>query len=306
MDGQDLVLQDYHSTRRIEYPLSDEWQQIKLAFPSMKEISWHKLRGQCMKIDHCQIRYDPQVPANAEGNVLVVVHDRRMEADKSMQAEYTFPIRCGIELNYYSCSYFSLKDPVPWCVYYRVVNSTVLKGSHFCQFKARVKLSAAKSSSPIGFRGPSVKIFNKAFNEDQVDFMHVGIPKSERVLCRSNSVLTTRPRLNLEAGESWASKSILSGEGGSEVGDSGPYRGLAQLGPDAIDPGDSASNLGDPKSVADEVIRRLNSSVIGMDLNSSKFAEIIGDAVLKGSVINSRDNQASTSNANDYKKKSLA
>ena len=147
-DYGDAVLNKYHSSKGIEYPLSAEWVPVTLAFPGLAEISWSRFKCQCMKIDHCQIRYTPQVPANAEGTVIVVVHDNRMERDKSLQAEYTFPIRCGIELNFFSNSYFSLQDEIPWSCYYKVVNSTVLSGSHFCQLKARVKLSCARHAQP--------------------------------------------------------------------------------------------------------------------------------------------------------------
>lgn len=293
-------LRNYHSTKRIEYPLTDEWTQIRLAFPSLTEVSWSRVKGHCLKIDHCYIKYSPQVPANAEGTVLVTVHDRRMENDKSLQAEYTFPIRCGIELNFFSSSYFSLKDPVPWTVYYRVINSTVLKGSHFCQFKASVKLSASKSSTNIKFRSPSVKVLNSEFTSDHVDFMHVGIPKPERVLCRSTSCIISQPRMALEAGTSWASRSMIGGDDGSDAGSHvgvGPYKGLMGLNESAIDPGDSVSqvNSGHRKSISD------------VNISKDKLAEIVAEAALRGSQIGLQLHEESSSKGGErnsgFKKK---
>ncbi|WGT94048.1 movement protein [Myrica rubra citlodavirus 1] len=281
---QQTTFKDYHSSKRVEYPLSDEMTPIKLAFPSMREISWAKMKGQCLKIDHCQIKYSPQVPANAEGSVIVSIHDTRMESDKSLQAEYTFPIRCGIELNFFSMSYFSLRDEVPWRAYYRVVNTTVLKGSFFCQIKARVKLSASKTSQAIQFRGPSVRILSPDFTESQVDFMHCSIPKSERLICRSSSVIVSRPRFEIGPGESWHSKSVLSGDSGSDVGN-GPYAGLQRLGPEAINPGDSASVVADDRMKMVDMGPRSKSVVGEMGIDPEQFARIIGDAVARGSEI---------------------
>nr|QEQ92299.1 putative movement protein [Camellia chlorotic dwarf-associated virus] len=280
----------YHSTQRVEYPLSNEWVKIKLAFPSMKDVSWSKFRGHCMKIDHCQIDYAPQVPINASGSVIIVLNDTRMLLDEQLQAEYTFPLRCPITLNYYASSYFSLKDAVPWECFYKVEDSSVKTGLHFAQFKARVKLSTAKKSSSILFRPPSVSINSKEFSMDHVDFRHVAVKKPERLLCRSSSMIVSRPRIMIEPGESWATKSMLSvdDEENSVLGlNQGPYKRLESLGPDAIDPGPSASQVG--------------FSPTNFVIEPKELASIVADAVAVGSQV-AKQNEAGPSDYNTRKR----
>ncbi|AVY03270.1 movement protein [Passion fruit chlorotic mottle virus] len=285
-DSQIKVFNEYHSSKRVEYPLTNEKTMIKLEFPSMGDISWSRLKGHCLKIDHCQISYTPQVPANASGNVCFEIHDMRMEADKTLQAEYTVPIRCAVELNFFSTSFFSMKDDVPWEVFYSVENSDVRSGTRFCKMKARVKLSSAKHSTHINFRSPTIKIISRGFSERDVDFHHVAIPKAERLLCRGSSVITSRPRFEIEAGDSWASKSSI---GGSDV--DYPYKELGRLNADALEIGPSASQVGIGPG------NEPNKGKVVMD--AVEFAEVVADAVRHGSVINNNI-------INDNKKKAPA
>nr|UZC49223.1 V4 [Kozo leaf curling associated virus 2]UZC49229.1 V4 [Kozo leaf curling associated virus 2]UZC49241.1 V4 [Paper mulberry leaf curling associated virus 2]UZC49253.1 V4 [Paper mulberry leaf curling associated virus 2] len=296
--SHDVALKNYHSSKSVEYPLSNDLVQISLAFPGLAEISWSRVKGQCMKIDHCQIVYTPQVPANAEGTVIVVIHDNRMERDKRLQAEYTFPIRCPVTLNYFSTSFFSLRDEVPWAVYYKVIDSTMLTGTHFCQFKARIKLSSAKHSQYIMFRAPTMEINSKEFSKDQVDFMHVAIPKPNRVLCRSSSVIQSKPRFELGPGENWATKSMLAGEEGDNISESGigPYQSLNRLGLDAIDPGPSASQLGR---------NEVHSDLGRIQLNANDLAGIVSEALIRGSQLGidkSEENDSQKDNSGIKKK----
>ncbi|WXB20462.1 movement protein [Apiscitlodal virus] len=280
MDGGVKTFNDYHSSQRVEYPLSNEKVRIKLEFPSMGDISWSRLKGHCLKIDHCQIKYTPQVPANASGTVIFEVHDMRMERDKTLQAEYTVPIRCGVELNFFSSSFFSMKDDVPWQVFYSVENSDVLSGTRFCKIKARVKLSSAKHSTHINFRSPSINILSKGFSLRDVDFHHVSIPQVGRMLCRGNSVISGIPRQAIEPGESWASKSSLGEYEPYAI--EKPYKDLEQLGLNSIDPGPSASEVG----------LKPNNEVLGLAhnkkdiiLDPGELAHIVSDALLRGSEI---------------------
>ncbi|AGK90275.1 BC1 [Capraria yellow spot Yucatan virus] len=235
---------NYIESHRDEYQLSHDLTEIVLEFPSTASQITARLNRSCMKIDHCVIEYRQQVPINAAGSVIVEIHDRRMTDNESLQASWTFPIRCNIDLHYFSSSFFSLKDPIPWKLYYRVSDTNVHQRTHFAKFKGKLKLSTAKHSVEIPFRAPTVKILSKQFSHRDVDFSHVDYGPWERkpIINRSMSRLGLTGPIELKPGESWASKSTIGRtDQDSEIH---PYRYLNRLGGSVLDPGDSASQVG--------------------------------------------------------------
>nr|ABA26615.1 MP [Cabbage leaf curl Jamaica virus] len=241
---------NYIESHRDEYQLSHDLTEILLQFPSTAAQFTARLNRSCMKIDHCVIEYRQQVPINATGSVIVEIHDKRMTEDESLQASWTFPLRCNIDLHYFSSSFFSLKDPIPWKLYYRVSDTNVHQRTHFAKFKGKLKLSTAKHSVDVPFRAPTVKNHSKQFSHRDVDFSHVDYGKWERKTLRSKSLSRiglTGP-IELQPGDSWASRSTIgltNPQTESEVENAlHPYREFNQLGTSALDPGDSASQVG--------------------------------------------------------------
>lgn len=245
---------NYIESRRDEYRLSHDLTEIVLQFPSTTSQITAKLSRSCMKIDHCVIEYRQQVPINASGTVIVEIHDKRMTDDESLQASWTFPIRCNIDLHYFSASFFSLKDPIPWKLYYKVSDANVHQMTHFAKFKGKLKLSSAKHSVDIPFRAPTVKLLSKQFCEKDVDFWHVGYGKWERRLVKSASLSRSGLKGPIEIcpGENWATKStIITNKSNADLSISDdllPYRELNKLGTSVLDPGDSVSMVGIQRS----------------------------------------------------------
>ncbi|ACD93172.1 movement protein [Tomato mild mosaic virus] len=241
---------NYIESQRDEYQLSHDLTEIVLQFPSTASQISARLSRRCMKIDHCVIEYRQQVPINATGAVVVEIHDKRMTDNESLQASWTFPIRCNIDLHYFSSSFFSLKDPIPWKLYYRVCDTNVHQRTHFAKFKGKLKLSTAKHSVDIPFRAPTVKILSKQFTDKDVDFCHVGYGRWERKPVRSASASTIglRSPIQLRPGESWAVRSTVGANPSDAESDivetSHPYRELNRLGTTMLDPGESASIVG--------------------------------------------------------------
>nr|QHB15472.1 BV1 [Euphorbia mosaic virus] len=234
---------NYIESRRDEYQLSHDLTEIVLQFPSTASQLSARLSRSCMKIDHCVIEYRQQVPINASGTVVVEIHDKRMTDDESLQASWTFPIRCNIDLHYFSSSFFSLKDPVPWKLYYKVCDTNVHQMTHFAKFKGKLKLSTAKHSVDIPFRAPTVKILSKQFTDKDIDFSHVGYGKWERRMIKSASSRYGLPGpIAINPGESWASRSTIGpAHSNADTDEIHPYRELNRLSTPILDPGDSAS-----------------------------------------------------------------
>nr|AIF79693.1 movement protein [Sida mosaic Bolivia virus 2] len=241
---------NYIESHRDEYQLSHDLTEIMLHFPSTASQLSARLIRSCMKIDHCVIEYRQQVPINAVGSVVVEIHDKRMTDNESLQASWTFPIRCNIDLHYFSSSFFSLKDPIPWKLYYRVCDTNVHQRTHFAKFKGKLKLSTAKHSVDIPFRAPTVKILSKQFTDKDIDFSHVGYGKWERKMIRSTSIsgVGLHSPIELRPGESWAVRSAIGinqSDAESDIENAThPYRQLHRLGTSSLDPGDSASLIG--------------------------------------------------------------
>nr|CRI68457.1 Movement protein [Pepper golden mosaic virus] len=241
---------NYLESHRDEYQLSHDLTEIVLQFPSTASQLTARLSRSCMKIDHCVIEYRQQVPINASGSVIVEIHDQRMTDNESLQASWTFPIRCNIDLHYFSSSFFSVKDPIPWRLYYRVSDTNVHQRTHFAKFKGKLKLSTAKHSVDIPFRAPTVKILSKQFSHNDVDFSHVDYGQWERKVLRSNSMARaglTGP-FELRPGETCSSRSTVGTSGPSRDSEFHPYRELHLLFPSVLDPGDSASQVGLPRA----------------------------------------------------------
>nr|ACU26082.1 MP [Rhynchosia golden mosaic Yucatan virus] len=237
---------NYIESHRDEYQLSHDLTEIILQFPSTAAQLTARLNRSCMKIDHCVIEYRQQVPINATGSVIVEIHDKRMTDNESLQASWTFSIRCNIDLHYFSSSFFSLKDPIPWKLYYRVSDTNVHQRTHFAKFKGKLKLSTAKHYVDIPFRAPTVKIHSKQFSHKDVDFSHVDYGPWERKTLRSTSMsrFGLPGPIELKPGESWASRSTLGRTHTETESEIHPYRELNRLGPSVLDPGDSASQVG--------------------------------------------------------------
>nr|UFT26631.1 movement protein [Cabbage leaf curl virus] len=237
---------NYIESHRDEYQLSHDLTEIILQFPSTAAQLTARLNRSCMKIDHCVIEYRQQVPINATGSVIVEIHDKRMTDNESLQASWTFPIRCNIDLHYFSSSFFSLKDPIPWKLYYRVSDTNVHQRTHFAKFKGKLKLSTAKHSVDIPFRAPTVKIHSKQFSHKDVDFLHVDYGPWERKTLRSTSMsrFGLPGPIELKPGESWASRSTIGRTHTETDSEIHPYRELNRLGASVLDPGDSASQVG--------------------------------------------------------------
>nr|CRI68401.1 Movement protein [Pepper golden mosaic virus] len=237
---------NYIESHRDEYQLSHDLTEIVLQFPSTASQYAARLSRSCMKIDHCVIEYRQQVPINATGSVIVEIHDKRMTDNESLQASWTFPIRCNIDLHYFSASFFSLKDPIPWKLYYRVSDTNVHQNTHFAKFKGKSKLSTGNHSMNIPFRAPTVKILSKQFSHNDVDFSHVDYGQWERKVLRSNSmsrVGLTGP-IELRPGESWASRSTVGTSSPSRDSKMHLYKDLHQLSGSVLYPGDSSSQVG--------------------------------------------------------------
>ncbi|AAK06853.2 BC1 [Cotton leaf crumple virus - [California]] len=241
---------NYIESQRDEYQLSHDLTEIVLQFPSTAAQLTARLSRSCMKIDHCVIEYRQQVPINATGSVIVEIHDKRMTDNESLQSSWTFPIRCNIDLHYFSASFFSLKDPIPWKLYYRVSDTNVQQRTHFAKFKGKLKLSTAKHSVDIPFKAPTVKILSKQFSAKDVDFSHVDYGKWERKLIRSASMnrFGLPGPIEIRPGESWATRSTIGPVNEDADAQSNneetPYRELHRLGSTVLDPGDSASIVG--------------------------------------------------------------
>lgn len=87
---------------------------------------------------------------------MVEIHDERMLMGHTLQAELRFPIDCPIDLHYYSSSYFSINDAIPWMAYFCVENSNIKVGSNFTKMKGLLKLWAARKANYVTFREPMV------------------------------------------------------------------------------------------------------------------------------------------------------
>jgi hypothetical protein len=136
-----------------------------------------------MKIDHCQIEYHPQVPFNATGTMRVEIHDTRLHLDDTLQAEYTFPIIAHIKLNFFSSSYFSTSEAIPWKACFLVQDTNINNGTNFCKMRAHLRLSSEKTSTQVTFKPPTVQLLCGNVAIEQIDYKHVSKGEIKLQLC---------------------------------------------------------------------------------------------------------------------------
>nr|AYP31135.1 BC1 [Squash leaf curl virus] len=245
---------NYIESQRDEFQLSHDLTEIVLQFPSTASQITARLSRSCMKIDHCVIEYRQQVPINASGTVIVEIHDKRMTDNESLQASWTFPIRCNIDLHYFSSSFFSLKDPIPWKLYERTPIPAVGSVNPFAGFKGKLKLSSAKHSVDIPFRAPTVKILTKQFCEKALDFWPLGFRKwkERRVKPALSFRFGARVPIEIYSGEFLGPRSVNGPNkrnGGLDIEEElFPSREITRLGINILDPGESASIVGIQRS----------------------------------------------------------
>nr|CAG29038.1 BC1 [East African cassava mosaic virus] len=215
MDNQFTVTDNnYINSKRTEYALTNDAAPINLQFPSSFEQATMRLKGRCMKIDHIIIEYRNQVPFNATGSVIVEIRDNRVSLEDAAQAAFTFPIACNVDLHYFSSTYFSISDPSPWKIMYRVEDSNVVEGVKFASIKAKLRLSSAKHSTDIRFKPPTINILSKGYTKDCIDFWSVEKGETRRRLlnptphAHSPRPIAHRP-ITILPGETWATKSQI-------------------------------------------------------------------------------------------------
>ncbi|AAP47121.1 BC1 [Luffa yellow mosaic virus] len=264
----------YIQSNRVEYALTNDASEVTLTFPSIFEQKISQLRNRCMKIDHVVLEYRSQVPINAVGHVVIEIHDIEIDRGYTKQAEFTIPIKCNCNLHYYSSTYFSVKDNNPWRVEYRVENTNVVNGVHFCKILGKLKLSSAKHSTHVEFRPPRIEIQSKEFTVNDIDFWSVGSKAQSRRLVDGSKLMghSSRslrvPHLAIGPNESWASR--------SEVGQtsvcSRPYKNLSGLDESAIDPGPSASQVG---SITRDEITEIITKTVEQCMKSNVNAPLI-------------------------------
>nr|WGT83679.1 movement protein [Tomato leaf curl New Delhi virus] len=272
-DGMGMGVGGYIQSERVEYALTNDAAEVTLSFPSIFEQKLSQLRNRCMKIDHVVLQYRSQVPINAVGHVVVEIHDMRLTEGHTKQAEFTIPIKCNCNLHYYSSSFFSLKDKNPWRVEYRVENTNVVNGVHFCKMLGKLKLSSAIHSTDVELGPPKLEIQTKEFTMNDIDFWSVGSkPQTRRLVDGSrlmgHSSRSLRvPYLAIGPNESWASRSEI---GLSSV-TSRPYKNLSGLDDSAIDPGPAASQAG---SITREEIADIITKTVEQCIKSNVNAPI--------------------------------
>ncbi|KAH7650860.1 Geminivirus BL1 movement protein [Dioscorea alata] len=104
--------------------------------------------------------------------------------------------------------------------------------------KGLLKLSAARKSNYVTFRGPLVKIHSPKYTLKDVDFKHVSYGLVCQAICRSNSSLSTSIPLRLLPGESYKDRTFgLCGP----VGDIHLTNDVDQIGPSISEVGSSTS-----------------------------------------------------------------
>lgn len=74
--------------------------------------------------------------------------------------------------------------------------------------KGLLKLSAARKANHVSFRELMVKIHSPKYTLKDVDFKPVQYGEVFKVVCRSNSALTSSSYLNLMPGESYKDRAF--------------------------------------------------------------------------------------------------
>jgi len=167
------IIEGEHSSATIQPLATTSPSPIKLVFPSMTDMALQRMRKLSMLIDTCIIQYRPQCPHNASGTMRVIIHDNRVTASDSKQAEFVFPVSCSVNLKYYGNSYASMKEKeCPWTATYQLEHSNIRATTHFCKIKAYLKLTTTKIIGEIPFRPPDITVLTERFTTDDVDIWH--------------------------------------------------------------------------------------------------------------------------------------
>lgn len=198
-NSKDDFLQGDHKSKTTEITASSSQRIIDLSFPTFATQLSNKLRRLSVKIDHCEIKYMPQIPMNSTGTVRVFIDDTRLSPSDQRQAEFCFPVTCQVTLHYYGNSYTSANEKrCPWLCKYQLENSNINSDVIFCKIKAYLKLSTEKHPEQLPFRPPSVTVHSKQFDLKHVDFWHVNHAEVQPTLCRSVSSIQL-PRQDFDA-----------------------------------------------------------------------------------------------------------
>nr|AGW45434.1 movement protein [Tomato leaf curl New Delhi virus] len=272
-DGMGMGVGGDIQSERVEYALTNDAAEVTLSFPSMFEQTSSLLSISCMLLEHAFLEYPIQVPIDAGGVGVIEIHYMRLTDGDTKQAEFTIPIKCNCHLHYFSSSFFSHKDKNPWRVEYKVENTDVVNGVHFCKMLGKLKLSSAKHSTDVQFRPPKIEIQTKEFTVYDIDFWSAGSKPQTRRLVDGSRLMghSSRslpvPYLAIGPNESWASR--------SEIGLSSvtrkPYKNLSGLDYSAIDPGPSASQAG---SITKEEIADIITKTVEQCIKSNVNAPV--------------------------------
>ena len=145
---------------------------------------------------------------------------------------------------------------------YRVDDTNVVDGVHFCRMQGKLKMSSAKQSSEIQFKSPKIEILSKAYNMTNIDFWSVPHSQVSRkpvqglTNLRSQSSRYTTPAIL--PGQSWASASTIGIDDQEDL----PYGNLHRLQDKTLDPGPSASEVVcNTTNVNDDVINIIKKTV---------------------------------------------
>ena len=145
---------------------------------------------------------------------------------------------------------------------YRVDDTNVVDGVHFCRMQGKLKMSSAKQSSEIQFKSPKIEILSKAYNMTNIDFWSVPHSQVSRKPVqglsnlRSQSSRYTTPAIL--PGQSWASASTIGNDEQEDL----PYGNLHRLQDKTLDPGPSASEVVcNTTNVNDDVINIIKKTV---------------------------------------------
>lgn len=168
-------------------------------------------------------------------------------------------------MKYYGTSHASLNDTTcPWVAKYRLEDSNINSGVHYCTMKAYVKICTAKNPEEIPFRGPEFISRSKHFNPEDVDCSHVAPAPKQPKFCRVMSAVQARgqQRFLLPAG-------LTFQEVQSSVSIPSPYVSNTNDDQVPIDPSPSVSEVGSN-----------NTNTISMGLDDiARMMGMVGSAV---------------------------
>ncbi|QIE08114.1 movement protein [Camellia oleifera geminivirus] len=161
---------------------------ISITNPKIGDALWQKMTFKSMKIDKCKISYRPQCPFNSAGRVEVEIRDTRLRADDQLQARFTFPVTCPVDITYFGNAYAAAdKNGCPWTASYRLLQTNINDGVKYCKIKATLAFQTSSFPDEITYRPPLITVLSKVFDNTHVDIWHVDRKISKARLTRSNS-----------------------------------------------------------------------------------------------------------------------